>query len=307
MSEVNKGTFVFIVNPQAGRGKFGNLEATLRHHLGPMGITYEIQTTSERYHATDLARRAADKFDVVVAVGGDGTVHEVANGLVGTKACMSVLPMGSGNDFGHLLGIPSSIDRALHAIKGGTVKLFDVGEFQTSGGIEHVSPSKYFINSFGIGLDAAIAQEARRISKLKGLAQYFVATLRTLQWYRGQSYQVGLDGVFRTSRLFLICVGNGDREGGGFRVTPDARPDDGKFQVCMVDEMPVLRALRVLPLAMRGVHGNAAGIDLVDATLITVRSDTKFIAHADGEIVGTDLREVTIRLLPKALRVVVPA
>ena len=306
MPDRNMRSFVFIRNPKAGRGRAGTLESLLRDHFRPAGVTYDIQTTSERYHATELARSAAEKFDVVVAVGGDGTVHEVANGLVGTRACMSVLPMGSGNDFGRLLGMPARIDRALNAIHQGTVKQFDVGQFQASGGGEHVSPSMYFINSFGVGLDAAIANEARRISWLNGLPQYFVATLRTLGWYQGQSYQIGLDGVLQTSRLYLACVGNGDREGGGFRVTPDAKPDDGKFQVCLVDEMPVHRALQVLPLAMTGRHGRAAGIDLVNATHVTIRSDSKFIAHADGEIVGTDLQEVTIRLLPKALRVVVP-
>lgn len=306
MPEAKQRSFVFIRNPRAGRGRSRDLEAILRAHLLPTGAEYEVQTTSERYHATDLARSAVNKFDVVVAVGGDGTAHEVANGVVGSQACMSVLPMGSGNDFGQLLGMPSDPEKALDAITRGQVREFDVGQFATSGGTKDVSSSRYFINSFGVGLDAAIANEARRISWLKGLPQYFLATLQTLRWYKGQSYQVGLDGSTQTSRLYLVCVGNGDREGGGFRVTPDARPDDGKFQVCLVDEFPVSRALRVLPLAMRGKHGRAAGIDLVDATRVTINSDTGFIAHADGEIVGTDIRQVTITLLPKALRVIVP-
>jgi diacylglycerol kinase (ATP) len=298
-------SFAFVVNPQAGRGKARGVADRLVSSLrGSTKIRFTVEQTKSRFEGAVIGRRLAQEFDVVVAVGGDGTVHEVAHGVFGTKSALGVLPIGSGNDFARLLGTATDFDAALRGILGGRKKRFDVGTIETDSLPGVGQQSKIFINSLGIGLDAAIAYESQKISGFRGITLYLLATLKTLRTFKAQEFTILCDGQMFSNRYFLVCVGNGDREGGGFRVTPNAQPDDGKFEVCLVQDMPMREALRAIPLVLQGTHGIHPRVKLMEGRNIEVRSQDPFIVHADGEIVGTDVRRIRVKLGAGQLNVV---
>lgn len=296
-------SFAFIVNPFAGRGKARGMDSKIFHMVKREPVKYSIETTSDRYHGIVLASQASKDHDVVVAVGGDGTVHEVANGVIGSDAELSVLPVGSGNDFAHSIGLTHELERSMVSVLQGKRMSIDVGllEFETDE--PGRSRAKYFVNSLGVGIDAAIAYEAQKIRWLKGLPLYLYSTLKTLGWFRPMAYRVESDAGEFSRRMYVVCVGNGRREGGGFYVTPDADPTDGKFQACFVEALPLTRALQLLPKILKGTHGGEAGIEFRDVRSVRISSAEPFVAHADGEILGQKLRSLTVQLQPKALSV----
>ena len=163
---------------------------------------------------------------------------------------------------------------------------------------------RYFVNGVGVGFDAAVAVRTREIRFLSGTALYLLAAFQTLGKYDSPSYDITFDGTERRSRNLLMAIGNGFCAGGGFFLTPDARVDDGLFDLCVVERASVPRILLLMPQAMRGKHGSAPEVKFYRAKKITIRSETPFYVHADGEIVGRRVTEVQISLLPKALTVI---
>ncbi|HTP79618.1 MAG TPA: diacylglycerol kinase family protein [Bacteroidota bacterium] len=300
-------SYAFIVNPAAGRGKGKGMAARLEDMMHRYPLVKRTVEETQDTGAMEPARRLAKTHDVIVAVGGDGTVHEVANGIAKTSAALAVLPVGSGNDFARLFGLAPNIERALHGVMSGMTIRIDLGRIRvqnTDGLKDH---SCYFINTAGIGLDAAIAAASARMKRFKGLLLYLVSTVRTLSRFRAQQYEIRLGNHRQSGKYLLVCFGNGDREGGGFQLTPDARPDDGAFQVCVVKEMSASAALRAVPLALQGNHGRHPSVSLVTATAGLIESEEAMIVHADGEIISSGARKVAVGIVPGGLRVIVPA
>ncbi len=295
--------FSIIVNPVAGRGKSRGIDSYLGVLLKNRSVDFSIQRTHHASEAEHLAREAAKVADVVVAVGGDGTSNEVANGLVGTDASMAVIPSGSGNDFGKLLGmsgdVRTSIDRILHGrpkkIDTGTLRVTDAGSKEQS---------RIFVNSIGIGFDAIVAYESQRIRHLNGLALYLVAVVRSLRRLKSHTFNVTANGENHVDDYLLLCVGNGSREGGGFRVTPDGDPMDGEFQVCTIRQVSILRALRILPTAISGRHGKFREVEFFGTKRIKIASERPFAVHCDGEVLGIENQVAEIEIKPASLNVI---
>jgi len=299
-----------ILNPAAGRGLAGRrrriIEAELRKH----NLEYELFTTHARGGATELAIQAINRGNTrIIAVGGDGTINEVVNGILqaGRRApvTLGIIPLGTGSDF--IKSFPSfkqnDIVGAVQRIVANQTRSIDVGRIRVRAG--RLTLTRYFINGLGMGLDAAVTVESLKIPLLRGFAVYLIASLRALATYRPGPMTVRFDGRQISRQLFFASVGNGRCQGGGFWITPDAQLDDGLLDLCMVDTMPISRALRKIPLLMRGVHTNEPEVMMARARRIEVTCPTSIPVATDGEVIATAAQRVDVEVLPAAVNLLV--
>ena len=295
--------YKFIINPNAGRGKARNIKVPLEDLLRSKNVEFDIAVTADALDAIELAHASANEYDVIVAVGGDGTAHEVANGIIGTKTALGVLPIGSGNDFANVVGMKANLDDSIGQLLANKQFTIDTGSVEchsSNGAVVH----RRFINSVGIGFDAIVAYESQRIKHLKGIPLYLVAIFRSLRQLTSYRFSLTIGGKDRSGELTLVCIGNGNREGGGFFVTPGAKPDDGTFEVCTVQKVGLARALRILPTILSGTHGKFKEVAFANATDVTAQSMTPQTVHADGEIIGRDIVKTVVGMEGQSLLVV---
>ena len=295
-----------ILNPTAGRGRALNIEKQLVDYLRYRKIVFQLEKTNRPRHATDISSQMCKELDIIVAMGGDGTVNEVAAGVTGSTASLALLPIGSGNDFNRVVGIPQKMNLAIDTIISGSKRLIDLGRvvIQNSAGNTQV---KHFINTLGIGIDAQIAKEVKGIKYLRGLPLYIVSAMKALSNYSPNAYSIFDNGTTKEETAYLLCAGNGIYEGGGFKMLPDANPSDSTLNICLIRKMSVWNALPLVPKIIHGTHGDHKMISMWDSKSITITSKQPFILHGDGEIFEENAMNVTIDLLPKAITVVVPS
>jgi len=246
---------------------------------------------------------------IIVAVGGDGTIHEVANGIMGTEKVLGVIPIGSGNDFIKAIGVPKGLQQSISILFLQKVKRIDVGSVRvrrTDGGVlEDNSSVSFFVNGLGIGFDAAVAERTLHISYASGLLLYLIAVLQTLGRYTSPEFSFSIDGRTTTSRNLLIAVGNGTCAGGGFYLTPEAKVDDGLLDLCFIDDVSSLGILKIMPSVMKGKHKTLSSVRFERGRKITIAANGPISVHSDGEILGTDITGLEISVVPKALSVIV--
>ncbi|MCK9409134.1 MAG: diacylglycerol kinase family protein [Bacteriovoracaceae bacterium] len=295
----------FILNPAAGRGKAQHIYTALRSALEHSTLNYTFHLTTGPDHATALAREASAGSSIVVAIGGDGTVNEVASGLIGANASLAVMSEGSGNDFARIIDAPNDIQGLLSRIQNPAIATFDAGLIAMTHA-DGTTTVKNFFNSVGLGFDAAVAKKVSSIRWLRGIPLYLSALLHTLVGYRPHFLTVHCNNEQWQKNYFLLCIGNGKWEGGGFMLTPHAVPDDGKFEVCGVTGDSILKVLPILPSVMTGTHLGKRYIESFDTTAMTVQSSIGFPVHGDGEIFGLRVILAEISINPAALKVVVP-
>jgi len=300
------GRIKVIANPVAGRGLCGKLLPELREALAAQALDYDLVCSAEPRHAVLLAEQAlAEGYETVVAVGGDGTAHEVVNGMlihskgeeVGT---MATIPVGSGSDFANLLGIPGQLDQACARLARGQTRWVDVGVITDSQG-----RSTYFDNTAGIGFDGVVTQEAARVPYLRGMALYLPVVLKTVFISLKPPHvviQYSDQRLEQTALMVTVCIGQ--CEGGGFIIAPDAKNDDGLFDVCIADNIPKLQILGMIPHFMRGTHVGKKPITMFRTDRLTVTSEDDLIAHMDGEILCTAEHFLEFKVLPRRLRVI---
>ena len=294
----------FIINPQSGNGNVAKTIPLIRQHFDETGIPFEIYLTKKANDATAVAREISVKFPVLVAVGGDGTVNEVVNGM-GSSNILGVLPMGSGNDFSKMLQLPRAVSDILQVIANQKTKLIDLGHITAiNSRLDKIE--KYFANSVGIGLDAKVAYEAQKFPMLRGLAKYVVSAMKSIFSYSPAIAHVSFGLRESHGKHLLIAVGNGKSAGGGFYLTPDAVLDDGLLDICLAKNISVLETLKIFPFVLTGKHGRFAKIEFGRSASLSVKSDDDLPVHVDGEVIGLDHREITIDLKPRSLRVIIP-
>jgi YegS/Rv2252/BmrU family lipid kinase len=296
--------FTFIVNPAAGKGAGKKVFSSLLGELERRSASYEIIETTGPGHATDAARAAATP--VVVSVGGDGTVNEITNGIAGSTKSLGIIPAGSGNDFIKSVGVPRRPLQALQTLLRGVTRPVDIGTVRctpTRDGGGNFEP-RLFVNGVGVGFDAAVAARTREIPYLSGTALYVLAVLQTLGKYAPPNFKIQFDGSSHEGRGLLIAVGNGKCAGGGFYLTPDASVDDGLLDICSVDNKNIFQILSLMPRVMRGKHHNVPGVKFFRKKRLTISADEQFYVHADGEIVGANVRRVELGLHSSRLAVI---
>jgi YegS/Rv2252/BmrU family lipid kinase len=298
-----------IYNPVADRGRSYQVAGDLRQLSAEWGGADWIGTDYPG-HAVELAAAAVQAgYETVVALGGDGTVHEVVNGLIQAEESrrprLGVVPLGSGNDFAGGAGIPLDPATALRRIfQECHTRPVDIGQVTDASG-----RTEYWCNVLGIGFDAAINIQSRSIPWLRGFWMYLAAVLRTIVLkYERPLMNIEMDGKKRSGRFLMLVLGNGTREGGGFRTTPDAGMDDGWLDYFLLDSIPRLRMLRLIPEVMRGTHGRFPEAHLGRFKRLHLRSDIALPIQADGEMFApyaADIREVDVRIHPQAVQVIV--
>ncbi len=292
-----------ILNPAAGKGNGEKLLPRVQEVFGGCGESYELMQTEGRGDATRLARNASG--EIIVAVGGDGTVNEIANGLVGDEKCLGIIPAGSGNDFIKAVKVPKKFSKAVEVLFQGKIVAIDVGSVRTGGaGADGSSEERHFVNGVGIGFDAAVAVKTAEIKYLTGVPLYLAAVFRTLGKYSPPSFTIETDGRTTVLQKFLIAIGNGPCAGGGFYLTPDAVIDDGLLDVCLIEPVSIPTILRLMPKVMVGKHRNAKQVKFLRCKQISLDSPDRFYVHADGEIVGRNVRSVQVGVRAGGLRVI---
>jgi diacylglycerol kinase (ATP) len=287
-----------IFNPLSGRGRAAARMARLQHLWASRAVFWP---TTHAGHAEQLAVKAAtDGFAMVVAAGGDGTVHEVANGLltaVRPEVTFAVVPIGSANDYAYSLGIENG------AMPHGPRRLVDVGLVQDAAGRQ-----RHFVCCLGLGFNGLVTLESRKIHGLQGMALYGFATLRALLHYQAcPAMAITMDeGLETTRQTLMLSVLIGRREG-GFVLAPDARLDDGLFDYVHAGNLSRLEILQLLPrLALFGTPKNHREVQMGRCRRIKVRSPSPLAVHVDGELFARpedNVRELEITIRPRALRV----
>ncbi|MFN8446093.1 MAG: diacylglycerol kinase family protein [Caldilineaceae bacterium] len=290
-----------ICNPMAGRGRAGQLLPEIRSTLKSLGMATDAVATRAPGDAIQLAAEAHQAgFPLVIAVGGDGTVNEVANGLVQAAqdqiaGQLGVIPVGTGNDFFKMLRPKDNWHVACTHIAERKIQRCDVGRVN----------NRYFVNNVGIGFDAQVGIEAQKIRWLRGQAVYVLALARNMLYsYRTPQVTLKLDDQTIKQSITLCTIGNGRCSGGGFWLTPNAEIDDGWLDVCFVNALSKPRILALVPRVMKGTHIHDAEVRTVRAKRISIASSEPLPVHADGEILYTEAHQLEIEILPAKLEVV---
>ncbi len=294
--------FTYLINPVAG-GRRSIKAGAIDKRIAELDPQAEILVTRRPGHAEDLAReRSMNTGQVVVAVGGDGTVHEVARGLVGARAMMAVLPLGSGNDFARMLHSPSEPARAVAWFAQAAARACDVGQVRVERAGGEIIEA-HFINSLGIGFEAEVAASAAQARVFRGLSRYLVAALAHLWTYQAPLMVLRYLGQVIEQPQFLVALGNGRSAGGGFRLTPNARIDDGMLDLCRADKLSLPRLIRILPSVLRGTHARFKGVysDRIDRISIDCASGCGL--HADGEVLATDAVRIEVSIFPGGIKI----
>jgi diacylglycerol kinase (ATP) len=289
-----------ILNPAAGRGAAWRAREPLARAFRREGWTVDIVPTEHPGHATELAAAAARSgAERVIAVGGDGAVHEVANGLLAARAraAFGVVPIGTGNDFAKLTGVyRHSVDRAVSRLVTATIQRFDAGFVL----------GEFFVNTLGFGFGPAVVQTRNAMTGLKGFLSYLVPVLRTFATFRPPLLEVRTDGHAERGNMMMVEVCNGTTAGGSYRFAPGADPTDGMLDVCVIRKIGLLRFLAALPRVMRGTHERMPEVTLVRTRSLLIRSpETPLVLHLDGELRTPDVRECTVTVEPGCLNVLV--
>lgn len=295
-----------IVNPNADLGRAWRTAGDLRPVIEELGGA-DWAGTVYPTHAIELARQAADEgYELVVAVGGDGTVHEVVNGLMQSNALprprLGVVPLGSGNDFSHAIGLPKNPVEALRRVMGGQPRWTDLGYLRGTHG-----RAEYWDNAVGIGFDATVTVRTRRVRFFSGFPVFMIAVLQTILLnHDAMHLKITCDGKTWEDDLLLHVMCNGGREGGGFNVSPHSRPDDGSLDYMSVRKVNRLQMMRILPEVMKGTHLKLSDVSSGKFIRMDVESDRPMYVHTDGEIFagfGVDLRQLSVEIHPNALEV----
>lgn len=299
------GTIKVILNPAAGRGYGARAEPRIRRCLEAEGVDFDLVLTDGPWHAAELAEQAAmNGFETVVAAGGDGTANEIINGLMaasenGAVARLGVIPAGSGSDFASGIGLPADLEEACHRVAQNHPRAIDIGRVTVAG-----KGARCFGNVVGVGFDGAVLIETLKMRRLRGLTLYLLAVLKTIFLnFEAPQTTVAYNGKEMVLPGMLIAVANGPREGGGFIIAPDARPDDGLFDLCIAHEVDRLTILRLLPHFLKGTHVDHDAITMVRAKQVTISSPDGLIAHVDGEVLSTHAPWIRCEILPGVLDV----
>ncbi len=286
--------YALILNPVAGRGKTRKAGETILELFEKYIGQFDLFRTEYPGHAREIAAKISSEYSVIVAVGGDGTMHEVVNGMMGGSAALAAIPTGSGNDFVKMLNLPKDLEHCVKIIRENKRKMIDVGKVG----------DVYFPNGLGIGFDAWVVRESRKVKKLRGFLIYLYAVMKTVFSYKNSTVTFCANGRRVEKKIFLIAIGNGKAVGGGFYLTPDAIIDDGKFDVCIIRGLSKKEVFLNLPKAVKGNHTNMEQVEMMRTDQLEILSEDGIAVHADGELLGMELKDLKISILPQILEVV---
>ncbi len=298
-----------ILNPMADMGRAwktaNDLRPIAQEFQGELSWSGTVYPT----HAIELAKQAAEEgYDMVIAMGGDGTVHEVMNGLMqvpeNKRPVMGIVPIGSGNDFAYSIGLAQRSAHALaHALRGENVHSVDIGLMTDEHGRK-----EYFDNTLGIGFDAVVTIRSHKLPIVKGFLMYLTAVIQTILLnHNPAKMQIETESEKWEESVIMLTLCNGPREGGGFMLSPKSKNDDGVMEFLTVNKVSRGMMFRLVPEFMKGTHMRFKQIRMGEFKKFSLTSDRPLYIHADGEIFtsfGSNLRKANFEILHGALRVV---
>ncbi|GMB09863.1 YegS/Rv2252/BmrU family lipid kinase [Thermolongibacillus altinsuensis] len=286
--------YSFIVNKISGNGKGLKVWKKVEKLLQEKQVNYQVRFTERPKHAIEIVKEISSETCLaVVAIGGDGTIHDVANGLIGSNIPLGIIPAGSGNDLARALDIPMDYKKALERILMGEQRKMDIGRIN----------NEYCITVTGIGFDGKVA-EVNNASKFKNLLNfirlgdlsYAHSVLHVLLKYRPVNIQLKVDGKTLTFfNVWLIAIANTPNYGGGIKICPDACYHDGLFDICIIHSMTKWELLRNFPKAYKGKHVSHPGVTMLKGKEVEVISEWPVIVQSDGELVTKTPVNVTIQ------------
>jgi len=290
--------FFLIVNLIAGHGRCKALFPSIQEQLDRRGVDYDLHYTNEPLEAIDVARMGIEAgFTNIVAMGGDGTINEVANGVRDSDAVLSLIPAGTGNDFVRMMGIPADPVQALDVLSSDRIRTIDLA---------CINDERCFVNGMGIGFDAQVARDVLQMDRLRGAAAYMTAAIRQVFGFDAFPIRLESNGWVVEKDCLSINISNGIYSGGGFKLAPRASVDDGLIDVSAVGDFPrVVRAARLMQ-ARAGKHLDLPQVDYRQVEQVEISSSAKLIAHVDGEPYRLSRGGFSVRVLPHTLKVQVP-
>ncbi len=285
---------LFVINPVSGIGRQKIAEKLIGKKLDRSRFEFEVGYTKAPRHATELARDAARrKFDIVVAIGGDGTVNEIGRGLVGTDTAMAILPAGSGNGLARHLKIPMDLGKAMQVIQGERMIRMDTATVN----------KEAFISIAGVGLDSHIGWEFAKFGK-RGFMSYVKVFLREYPKYRPQEFELVLDGKELKRKALLISFANGSQWGNNAVIAPAADLQDGLLEVCVLKDFPLYAVPHLTYRLFNRIMHRSKYLETYRAKEITVKQHHR-TAHLDGE--PTEIgSELNIKVNPLSLKIITP-
>jgi YegS/Rv2252/BmrU family lipid kinase len=285
----------FIVNPIAGFWRDKRYIIDLIHQRGK-DWDFTIEQTAGRGDATKLAKQAAaQSYDLVVAVGGDGTVNEVASGLVGTETALGIIPRGSGNGLARSLGIPLQVAKAVEVLAEGREHYIDAGR------AEH----RYFFVVTGVGFDASVGHKFNTAA-WRGPLPYFYIAAREFANYQPEPLRLSLEDDVLELIPFLVTIANTQQYGNGAIIAPHARPDDGLLDICIVQPMNFFEFVLHAPKLFTGKADSVPLITYYRSKTAAIEKSGPVLFHVDGEAEIAN-GPIQVSVLPKALKVIIPS
>lgn len=289
-----KQTALYIVNPASGIGRQRDMEKLIRDENDKTRWDIDLVFSEKPGHASQLSSEAAGKYNVVVAVGGDGTVNEVGRGLLNSSTALGIIPTGSGNGLARFLQMPFKVSRALAVINQCNIKSIDAIKLNNF----------YSLNVAGIGFDAYISHLFAQ-KKKRGPLAYMQLISKEFPRYKSEHYNLNIDGENMEINAFLISFANSSQYGNNFHIAPRAIIDDGLIDVCLIKDFPKYSAPALLISLVDQSIDKSKYDKIVKAREITIEHDKPLLGHVDGEPVHLGTKAI-IEIQPLALKVVVP-
>ena len=284
-----------MINPVSGISNKDRIRQIIKERLDDSGLDFLVKFTSYPGHGTELAQEAAKKgLDAVVVAGGDGSVNEVAKGLVNTKTALGIIPTGSGNGLAHFLHLPFNLSKAIDNIKAFRVKKIDT--FTVNG--------KFGCNLSGVGFDAKVAVEFSKV-KRRGFWSYFRIVLQEYLTYESQNYVLELDGKIIDRKALMVCFANSNQFGNNAVIAPQAIADDGLIDICIISKVPLVEAPFIGTMLISRLINKTHYAEYFKTHEVILHKPVSVPVHIDGDPVDTESK-IHVRVNPLSLNVIVP-
>jgi diacylglycerol kinase (ATP) len=286
---------LFIINPRSGTGKQKKAERLIHTLFRHDCWDYSIVFTSRAGEAPEISSKAAEEgYEAVVAVGGDGTINEVARGLAGSKTALGIVPVGSGNGLARYLGISVRPEKALK-----TIRRFRMRDIDTASLNGHM-----FVSIAGTGFDAYVAEQFSK-SKIRGLWAYLRIAISAYMFYQPKRYKLIIDGKVMKRRAFLISFANSDQFGFNVTIAPGAKIDDGMIDVCLLRKPRIYIAYLLIPFIFLKLMHKTPFLKIVRAKHVVVYQRKRQVSHIDGDEIHLGKR-LEVHVHEKNLRIICP-
>ncbi|MDY7030400.1 MAG: diacylglycerol kinase family lipid kinase [Thermodesulfobacteriota bacterium] len=288
---------IVIANPASGGRRYRKIVPNIQRILNERGIHYSFFLSQYPGNIEEIVKKVVqDGFQRVIACGGDGTVHEAVNGIMGTDIPLGIIPMGKGGDLALNLGIDRDITAAIDIISKNHIRKIDIVK---------VNGGRYFLGLGGIGFDSEVTKWVnKRMGFLKCKCAYTIASIARIPGYKHKRVKIQLDDEHFDGQVLLVAFGNSKTYGGGMYITPDAEMDDGLLDICVIRKINKFKLLYMFPKVFKGNHIRVSEVKMSQSKAVSVESDIPLDLYGDGEFICTT--PFSLEVIPDALNVIVP-